>query len=1079
MQMCAKTAVVVFTLCCSLVTASAQQADQKSSTPQTSQPAHLHGGGKHALQGVRVPFNPGLKDKDGKVIMATPDISRFEGKEEGPSLTEQGIADKAKAEAGDFKSIVKPTPRMVPAGKAGFLPHAAHGAYGPIPLKGWKINEGHPQTEGEEKIESKTGKASSNAPSLSNVFVGVNDTGTEPPDVASAAGPYQIFAASNFVANAYDKNGNLQASQDFSSFFSPLGDPSTWFLFDPVVQYDPNIGRFWFVVTAQNSSTNQADLLIAMSADPDLRFGWFEWWVDITQDGSNATSNWCDYPHLGLDANAIYMTCNQFQFGGGFQYAKIRMMLKNQFLNNTCCQWYDHWNLKEGFLNLSTSFTVQPAVMHFPRSSDGEFFADAQGGGGSGSTLQIWHIPDPVNNPGELDSSSIGTTNYAPAPSATQPSGVTGIDTGDARLLLATWEFGHLSVGQNSSCGSNSCTAFYEVDVSGFPNLSLVNDWAFQASGVDYYYPGIDQNSAANKTMVYTRSSASEFAGSNYVGIPNSGQCTLCVSGPETTLASGQNTYSRICCGNRNRWGDYFTASADPDGLGVWISGENVVSQNSWGTEVAATYNDYVPFGALTSAPLNFGNQAVFSTSGSLAEFVVNDGNASLIAGPISLTGDSNFFVTFDACSFAFLQPGQSCEVDFEFSPTSVGSHSATYTLPYNTFFQAQTSIIGTGVQAGTITSLGSSPNPSTFGQPVKLTATVVSQTSGTPTGSVTFKNGGTTLGTANLGGGKASITTSALPGGSHTLSAIYAGSTNYLSSSGAVTQTVHPAATSTALASSLNPSTFGKSVTFTATVSSGVPGTIAGTVTFKDGAATLGSSTIASGKATFATTALTGGTHSITAVYNGSANFATSTSTAVSEKVNKAATTSTLTAAPNPSSFGQSVKLTATVKSGALKGAGSVTFKSGTKTLGTGTLNASGVATLSVTTLTVGTDSLTVVYAGNTNFLGSTSAAVSEVVNKAKTTTTMVSSSNPATHGTSVTFTATVKPAFTGNATGTVTFKDGTTVLGTAGVSTTTHQAKFSTTKLAVGTHSITAVYGGGPNFLTSTSAVLKQVIK
>jgi len=354
-----------------------------------------------------------------------------------------------------------------------------------------------------------------------------------------------------------------------------------------------------------------------------------------------------------------------------------------------------------------------------------------------------------------------------------------------------------------------------------------------------------------------------------------------------------------------------------------------------------------------------------------------------------------------------------------------------------------------------------------------------VSQTSGTPTGTVTFKHGATTLGSASLAGGKASITTAALPGGVNAVTATYGGSTNYLSSAGAVNQTVNPAVTSTALTSSLNPSTYGKSVTFTASVSSGVAGTITGTVTFKDGAASIGSATIVAGKAALTTAALTGGTHSITAHFNGSANFAASTSAAVSEKVNKVATTAKLTAAPNPSSFGQSVKLTATVKAGALSGAGSVTFKSGTVTLGTGALNASGVATLTTTKLAVGTDSLTAVYAGNANFLGSTSAAVKEVVNKTKTTTTLASSANPANHGTTVTLTATIKPAFPGSPTGTVTFKDGTTVLGSGGVGTATHQAKFATSKLAVGTHNITAVYGGSASYLTSTSVVLKQVIK
>src|SRR5580704_12672833 len=123
MQTYAKTTLVVFALCCTLAIASAAQTDPGSPKAQTAQPSHLHGPGKHSLQGVKVPFNPGLKDNDGKVLQAVPDLSKFEGKEEGPSLTEQGLADKAKAEAGAFRHVVKPAPRSVPAGKSNFLQH--------------------------------------------------------------------------------------------------------------------------------------------------------------------------------------------------------------------------------------------------------------------------------------------------------------------------------------------------------------------------------------------------------------------------------------------------------------------------------------------------------------------------------------------------------------------------------------------------------------------------------------------------------------------------------------------------------------------------------------------------------------------------------------------------------------------------------------------------------------------------------------------------------------------------------------------------------------------------------------------
>ena len=122
--------------------------------------------------------------------------------------------------------------------------------------------------------------------------------------------------------------------------------------------------------------------------------------------------------------------------------------------------------------------------------------------------------------------------------------------------------------------------------------------------------------------------------------------------------------------------------------------------------------------------------------------------------------------------------------------------------------------------------------------------------------------------------------------------------------------------------------------------------------------------------------------------------------------------------------------------------------------------------------------ESITVVFSGNVNFLGSTSSVLTQTVNKAATKTTIGSSKNPSGHGTAVTFTATVTPAFGGAATGKVTFKDGPTVIG-AGVIGAGDKATFTTSALRVGTHSITASYPGNVNTTASTSTVLKHVVQ
>ena len=193
-----------------------------------------------------------------------------------------------------------------------------------------------------------------------------------------------------------------------------------------------------------------------------------------------------------------------------------------------------------------------------------------------------------------------------------------------------------------------------------------------------------------------------------------------------------------------------------------------------------------------------------------------------------------------------------------------------------------------------TTTTVASNANPAVFGQPVTFTANVAVVgfgSSNTPTGTVTFSDGSTTLATVALNASDvATYTTSSLSVASHSITATYNGDTNFTgSTSSTLTQAVNQAATSTALGSSANPSTFGQSITLTATVTANIPGsgTPGGTVTFKDGSTTLGTVTLnASGVANYTTSSFATGSHSITAVYGGNTNFTTSTSAALAQAV-------------------------------------------------------------------------------------------------------------------------------------------------------------------------------------------------
>ena len=281
---------------------------------------------------------------------------------------------------------------------------------------------------------------------------------------------------------------------------------------------------------------------------------------------------------------------------------------------------------------------------------------------------------------------------------------------------------------------------------------------------------------------------------------------------------------------------------------------------------------------------------------------------------------------------------------------------------------------------------------------------------------------------------------------------------------------------TTTALTSSLNPSITGKPVSFTATVSPQSAGAVpTGEITLQNGSTVFATVKLVNGTVKYSTTALPAGSNSITAVYSGDTNYSGSTSAPLNQVV-LATTKTTITSSPNPSSYGQGVTFTATVTSsiGPPPDGETVTFEQGSTVLGTGTLSG-GTATFSASTLAPGTKSIKAVYGGDASFAASTSTAVSQVIGKASSTTTLTSSLNPSAYGQSVTFTATVSPQFSGTPTGTVVFKDGTKTLKSVTLS--GGVASYMVSTLAVGSHGITANYNGSMDF-TASSAPLTQTV-
>ena len=507
---------------------------------------------------------------------------------------------------------------------------------------------------------------------------------------------------------------------------------------------------------------------------------------------------------------------------------------------------------------------------------------------------------------------------------------------------------------------------------------------------------------------------------------------------------------------------------------------------------ITAAYAGDTDFAPVTSAPVSLvvtqqATTATLSSSAGTTEFGQSVTFTATVAGvgtePVSPTGTVTFYEgatnlgtgTLDGSGVATL------------AVTSLATGSDSITAVYSDDANYQTStasaITQTVTQAATSVAAPTTSGATAYGQSVTFTATVVATApgAGTPSGTVTFYDGGTSLGTGTLTGGVATFATTALGLGTHSITASYGGDTNFQSSSisSATTQTVGKAATTGTVVSSVASPVFGQSITLTATITGA--GTPTGTVTFLDGSTTLGTGTLnGSGAATLAISSLSVATHAITAFYGGDSSFTTSTSPATSVVVARSSTTTTL-APPTAIVYGQSITFTATVAAtapGAGTPTGVVTFFDQSGVLGIGSLNG-GVATYTTTTpLGHGSYSISAAYDGDTDFKTSDATAVTQIVNLASTTTALTSP-GATVFGESVTFTASVVATApgAGTPTGTITFYDGLTDLGT-GTLNGSGVATYSTTALSVGSHSITASYGGDTNFLTSVSSATTQTV-
>jgi hypothetical protein len=259
-------------------------------------------------------------------------------------------------------------------------------------------------------------KAKSN-PTLTTSFPGLNlyqqryarggnQFTVEPPDQALCVGNGKVVEAVNDVFNVYDTAGHSllpdnTATNIVSGFPRDVGhavDLNSFFgyapaiiratgvrgpqLTDPTCIFDAATQRFYLVVLTLESTPggvlthdNHLDLAVSQSADPTQ--AWNIYKLDVTNDGTNAGGAnpgpyLGDYPHIGADANGVYLTTNAYPWlGNGFAGAQIYALSKAQLAAGASAVNMVHIDTSGKVAAASDAGSTQPGFTVWPAQSPG------------------------------------------------------------------------------------------------------------------------------------------------------------------------------------------------------------------------------------------------------------------------------------------------------------------------------------------------------------------------------------------------------------------------------------------------------------------------------------------------------------------------------------------------------------------------------------------------------------------------------------------------------------------------------------------------------------------------------------
>jgi hypothetical protein len=416
-------------------------------------------------------------------------------------------------------------------------------------------------------------------------FPGLNDGGPGPLECSLAAGPSHLVVVTTPAWAVLDKGGNHLMHSDFTDWFSAVpGIGEGLHVFNPKVIYDQYKGRWVLAAFGWKAEGKTAGgkqgaghsfFLLSVSKTRNPLGSWWNWALDASLNGQQATPFHAASLGLGVDNQALYLTANMFDANGEFQYAKLRVIDKTPLVAGEAVEWWDFWDLRN--LDGSAAFGVRPA--HTFGNPGVQYLLNATR---DGQSLTQWSLTQPLGNPPQLARRAVTTPGYSLPPDAEQPGRAPELDTGDSRITNAVFRNGALwaahTVAANWGEAENrAAIQWFQIN----PGAGIIaQQGVFGAPGYDYFCPTVMADGQSNLVMVFNRVGAGEFPAVRFTGR---------LSTDPANKLHGSALLKQSAAAGPRAWGAYNGAAVDPNDIKVWIIGKYAAAESEGGTWIGET----------------------------------------------------------------------------------------------------------------------------------------------------------------------------------------------------------------------------------------------------------------------------------------------------------------------------------------------------------------------------------------------------------------------------------------------------------------------------------------------------------